>query len=189
MYKAVIFDFFNVIHRDPFLHWLKQNGLERSGALHESSRRVDLGEISDKQFMQELSDLSGQPLADVTAAFQDTSFIDADVVALIKQLKRHYKTGLLSNSSIEYLAQIMARHELESLFDVITVSAEVRLIKPDPRIFEHALRQLDVSADEAVFIDDNPRNVAAAARLGIKGITYTDISSLKRALSEAGVAT
>jgi putative hydrolase of the HAD superfamily len=184
MYKAVIFDFFDVIHRDPFHHWLSQNGLERKGSPQESSKLLDLGRISDEEFYGQLGALSGQTADDVRAVFDDITFIDKDMVLLIARLKKSYKTGLLSNSSIEYLSRIIARHELESLFDAMTISAEVGIIKPDPRIFEHILDRLGVGAAEAVLIDDNPRNVEAASRLGIKGIVYDgDVGKLKENLS------
>lgn len=187
MYRAVIFDFFDVIHRDPFQHWLRQNGLKRTGKPDASSKLLDIGAISDDEFYKQLAGLSGQSASEVRAVFDDISFIDKDVVLLIAQLKKTYKTALLSNSSIEYLSRIIARHQLESLFDVITVSAEVGLIKPDPRIFHHVLSELDVSAEEAVFIDDNPRNTEAAADLGLKSIVYKNIGSLKEKLGDLGV--
>jgi putative hydrolase of the HAD superfamily len=187
VYRAVIFDFFDVIHRDPFQHWLKTNSLERRGKPARSSQLLDMGKISDEEFYRQLARLSGQSASEVRAVFDDISFIDKDVVLLIARLKKTYKTALLSNSSIEYLGRIIARHQLESLFDVITVSAEVGLIKPDPRIFRHVLRELDVAAEAAIFIDDNPRNVEAAAGVGLKSIVYKDIGSLKEELAALGV--
>lgn len=187
MYKAVIFDFFGVIHRDPFNHWLRQNGLERSGELHEASRLLDRGDISNEEFYERLSELSGQPANTVRDVYDDINFIDDDMIGLIRSLKAGYKTGLLSNSSIEYLGRIVSWHKLEPLFDVITVSAEVGLIKPDPKIFEHILERLRVSPDEAVFIDDNPHNAEAAARLGIKSFVYKDIAQLKEGLAGSGI--
>ncbi len=187
MYKAVIFDFFDVIHRGPFQHWLKQHGLGRSGDMHRNSELLDVGDISDEEFYRRLGELSGQPHEQVAAVFNDTSFIDQDMIALIKQIKQQHKTGLLSNSSIEYLWSIIDRHDLEALFDVITVSAEVGLIKPDPRIFEHILGRLDVKAEEAIFIDDNSANTTAAGKLGIRSITYVGIEPLRKELVKAGV--
>jgi epoxide hydrolase-like predicted phosphatase len=190
MYKAVIFDFFDVIHRDPFHHWLRQNGLKRDGKPQESSRQLDMGRISDDEFYRQLGELNGQSADDVRKVFDDISFIDKDMVLLIAHLTKKYKTALLSNSSIDYLSRIIARHELESLFDAMTISAEVGIIKPDPRIFEHVLDKLGVRAEEAVFIDDNPRNAEAASRLGIKGIVYGgDIEELKKNLARAGIST
>ena len=45
-------------------------------------------------------------------------------------------------------------------------------MKPDPRIFQLALQRFGIKAEETVFIDDNPNNVAGANALGIKGILF-----------------
>jgi HAD superfamily hydrolase (TIGR01509 family) len=187
-YQAIIFDFFDVIHRDPFHHWMKQHNLERTGEVGETSRLLDIGDIDDEEFYKRLGDFSGQPAASVKASFADTNFIDYEMLDIIKALKGNYKTGLLSNSSVEYIWDIIHQHGIEPLFDYITVSAEVRLVKPDPRIFEHILDKLNARADEAVFIDDNPKNVEAASSVGIKGLVYNgDISNLKKELSGLGI--
>ncbi len=188
MYKAIIFDFFDVIHRDPFHEWLRQSQLERGGELHESSKRLDLGLLTDQEHYEALGRLSGQPASDVQAVFDDISFIDAEMVSLIKHLKVHYKIGLLSNTSVTYIRRLFQEHDLEPLFDDVTISAEVGLIKPDPKVFEHSLRQLGVSANEAIFIDDNPTNAQAAASIGIKSLVYKNIEELKRDLDKLGVA-
>lgn len=184
--KAIIFDFFDVIHRDPFNHWLKQNGLARSGAFEKSSELVDLGEISETEFYRQLGEASGQPAASVAASFAET-LIDNEMLTLLEKLGRKYQIGLLSNASIEYLWKIIKLHNIEKLFDVITVSAEVRLAKPDPKIFEHVLDKLDVSAAEAIFIDDNPKNVAAAETLGITSIIFTGAPALETELQKLGL--
>ncbi len=187
-YKAVIFDFFDVIHRDPFHYWLKQNGLERAGEMEESARLFDLGEIDLEEHHRRVSRASGKPVDSIRASFDDISWVDQEMVDLIRDLKKDYKTGLLSNSATEYLGKIIDLHDLESLFDVLIVSAEVGLVKPDPRIFEYALDKLSVTGQEALFIDDNPSNVEAASNLDIKGVVYDgDIVKLKKELSDLGI--
>ncbi len=188
MYKAIIFDFFDVIHRDPLNHWLRQNDLERRGAFEENARQFDLGNIDLEEHHRRVSKASGKPIDGLRESFDDTSLIDPDMVKLIKRLRHNYKVGLLSNSADEYIGPIMDQHDLRPLFDAVTVSAEVGIIKPDPRIFEHILDELGVNAEESVFIDDNPRNTEAASRLGIKGIAYDgDIAKLKQELAALGV--
>ena len=49
-------------------------------------------------------------------------------------------------------------------------SCRVGMRKPDPRIYEHTLQQLNVRAEEAVFLDDLGQNCKAAAQQGIKAI-------------------
>jgi HAD superfamily hydrolase (TIGR01509 family) len=67
------------------------------------------------------------------------------------------------------------------------ISAEVHLVKPDPRIFHLTLQRLQVRPAEAVFVDDMAENVEAAAREGLVAILYLDLSQtldeLKRILA------
>jgi FMN phosphatase YigB (HAD superfamily) len=67
-----------------------------------------------------------------------------------------------------------------------TFSAEVRLIKPDPLIYEHCLRGLDVAPSEALFIDDRQVNIEAARNMGIHGIQFKSMAQLKMELEAAG---
>lgn len=78
------------------------------------------------------------------------------------------RLGLISDgASLEQRAKI-ARHGLEPLFDVILVSREVGVRKPDPAIFEQALETLQVDADRSLYVGDNPhRDVAGAHAAGL----------------------
>lgn len=187
MYKAIVFDFFDVIHRDPFQHWLKQAGLPRAGAIHESSQRLDRGQISDEEHFEELSRLSGHKVESIREFFDDTTLINNEMVELIKELKRSYKIGLISNTSTDYIRRIFDQHGLAQLFDVTVISADLGIIKPEPEIFTHTLTKLNVPAEDAIFIDDNPTNVAAATDLGITGLVFTDDRTLRDDLHDLSI--
>ena len=58
-------------------------------------------------------------------------------------------------------------------------SAEEGVTKPDPIIFGRALERLEVSASESIFVDDIPRIVAGALRLGIHAIQFHDSKQVK----------
>ena len=187
MYRAIIFDFFDVIHSDPFKRWLKKYGYKQKGEFEESSRLVDIGHISEQEFYRQLSDLSGQTVESIEAVFGDKQLIDQEMVDLIEVLGRHYKIGLLSNSSGEYLRPILQSYDIARFFDEIVVSAEIGMIKPRPEIFEHILEKMNLKAGEAIFIDDNPHNVAAAASLGIYSIVFTGEKALGSELAKLGI--
>jgi putative hydrolase of the HAD superfamily len=187
MYKAIIFDFFDVIHSDPFQRWLKKHDYERSGEFAKSAQQVDFGRISYDEHYQRLSELSGQSAQSIKEVFDDTQLIDQDMVELIRSLHGQYKIGLLSNAGGQYLRPILEEHGLMELFDEIAISAEIGVVKPDPAIFKHALKQLGVKAEEAIFTDDNPGNVAAAEAVGIRSIVFTSEKALRRELAAAGI--
>ena len=188
MVQAIIFDFFDVIHSDPFNRWLKKYGYKREGKLEESSRLADIGHISEEEFYKRLSLHSGQSLESVKAVFGNINLVDKELVKFIETLHANYKIGLLTNSTSEYLQPILELHNLNRLFDEIVVSAEIGLLKPDAEIFDHILKKLKVKPENAVFIDDNPKNTEAAVAMGLSAVVYKDINALKSQLEELGIA-
>ena len=81
------------------------------------------------------------------------------------------KTAIVTNNIREFADGWRAMLPVDELFDVVVDSAHEGVRKPDPRIFRLALERLGGTAPEAaVFLDDFHGNVAAAERLGIRGI-------------------
>jgi 2-haloacid dehalogenase len=72
-------------------------------------------------------------------------------------------------------------------FRDIVVSGEERLVKPDPRIFQVLFRRGGFSPAEAVFIDDNPSNVAVARTLGMRAVHHVAPGSTIAALRALGL--
>lgn len=186
-YKALIFDFFDVIHSDFFQGWLRKHGMPREGAVHQASVEIDHGRIDVAEFLNRLSQITGQPAADIKAQFDELSKVDHDLTNLIRGLQDKYQIALLSNASSVVVRHIMSQHDLESLFHEIVISSDVDMIKPDPKIFEHTLAKLGVKPSEAIFIDDNIKNVEGAQAVGITGIQFTDTPSLRADLKKLGI--
>ena len=97
----------------------------------------------------------------------------------------HVRTAMLTNMSADLAARIRRDRPLDRWFDVVVVSAEVRRMKPDPRIYGLCLEQLDVEPQQALFVDDRPENVAAAARLGMRTVHFVGadpVADLRKAV-------
>ncbi len=92
------------------------------------------------------------------------------VVDRIRDLRRAgYRTGLITNNDRHRFLAEAPDVPLDELFDVVVFSSDLGVGKPDARIFRHALAQLGVEAEAAIFLDDTPRNVDAALGLGMQG--------------------
>ncbi len=91
-----------------------------------------------------------------------------DVLPVLRALKeRDFTLGVISDWDVG-LAQIMRHHDLITYFDFAVVSAAVRLAKPDPELFETALRRADAIADYTVHIGDSyVLDVLGARAVGI----------------------
>jgi 2-haloacid dehalogenase len=73
------------------------------------------------------------------------------------------------------------------LFDVVILSGNVKLAKPDPKIFNLALGKLGVTTQQAVFIDDSANHVQGATKLGILSIQFQSNQQVKQELASFGV--
>jgi putative hydrolase of the HAD superfamily len=98
------------------------------------------------------------------------------VVEATRRLReRHLRTALVTNNAREFRAGWRSLIPLTELFDAVIDSSEVGVRKPDPAIFELALRELGgVAPEHTVFLDDFAGNVAAARRLGMHGVLVED---------------
>jgi 2-haloacid dehalogenase len=93
----------------------------------------------------------------------------------------------LSNWSIETFPIAQKRFEFLKWFRGVLLSGEVRLTKPDRRIFELFLKTFAIEPARAVYIDDRRDNVEAASALGMRGLLFTDPRCLRTELVRIGL--
>jgi len=80
---------------------------------------------------------------------------------------RGYKLGIISNNNDDLLKQLKSL-ELSEYFDSITYSQEARANKPEPAIFQLALKRAECSPNDAVHVGDNyEKDILGARRIGI----------------------
>lgn len=139
--------------------------------MYEMHHEADLGRISWEQYCREVSKDIGVPYAEVTDRYQKHN-IKRSVVSVIHSLQSSHRQVLLSNASHTYLLPIMDNLGLSPMFESIFVSSQMGYTKPDPRAFLHVLESMNVSAKDAVMIDDAAQNVDGAINVGMKGILY-----------------
>ncbi len=94
----------------------------------------------------------------------------------------------ITNFSHEFFPPFRAQWAgLFDRFGDIVVSGAERLVKPDAAIYRLALDRFGVSADEAVFIDDNAANVAGAREIGMRSIHFSDVEATRAELLALGL--
>jgi HAD superfamily hydrolase (TIGR01509 family) len=109
--------------------------------------------------------------------------------SLFAALSRKYRLGLLSNTDPIHVARLESTYQFFEHFPkaVRTYSCSVGVSKPQPLIYQHALRACKVRADEAVYIDDILAYVDAARRLGMTGVHYQSPAQLCSELDHLGI--
>lgn len=111
-----------------------------------------------------------------------TGTIDGTVELLRALKKKGYPLYGLSNWSAETFPIVRHEYEFLNLLDDVVISGEVKLIKPEPEIFELCLQRIGKPASQCLLIDDSEANIIVAQKIGIDTIHFESPEQLKREL-------
>ena len=113
----------------------------------------------------------------------------SETVDILKQLinLNQFKIVALTNWSHETFPLALEKFDFLHWFEGILVSGEEKTIKPFKEIYDLTLSRFDINANEAIFIDDNLRNIEAANALGIKGIHFKSAEKLIEQLNQYNI--
>jgi HAD superfamily hydrolase (TIGR01549 family) len=91
-----------------------------------------------------------------------------DALGVVAELERRgIKTGVVSNAGFD-IRRILRHHGFTDLADRTTVSHEVGVMKPDPKIFRAALEMLGTRAEETLMVGDNAEADGGATAVGME---------------------
>ena len=191
--QAVIFDFGNVlslpqeslaISRMAELIGLSQENFVESYAKHRGE--YDRGTMNDSQYWHLVCDANGVPCTeDLVKELCDTdhrswSRVNHDIVAWAGAVKAAGHTvAILSNMPVSFYERVLQKYEWIGLFDSLFISGKLQLLKPHAPIYEAALRELGLPADQALFIDDLEPNIEGARHVGLNALHFTGRDSLR----------
>lgn len=173
MIKALIFDCFGVLYWDDLNRLYNLVSPDTFQDLNDIMHACDHGYISKQDFLNQVAALAGISVEAVVAVMHDKHRRNEPMIERVKELKKDYKIGLLTNMGPGTIEEVFSETERAELFDSVVISSEVGMIKPSRDIFELASEHIGVPADETVFIDDRPVNTDGAARVGMQTILFT----------------
>jgi len=139
--------------------------------------RWDIDDIDDITFYTYMLDTMEQPrekLAVIQRFVVKDFYVDQEMLAKIKAFRKNYTNVLLTNFPKHFHDFIKTDWIIDGAFDHIIASCDVKLIKPDPGIYQLTLERIGCQPHECVFLDDREVNVRAAEALGIHGILFND---------------
>ena len=92
------------------------------------------------------------------------------------------RLALLSNAGFDF-GDAFRYSPTGALFERVFVSAELGLLKPDPEIYRHVVRELGIEPSQMVFIDNKKVNVEGAESIGATGHHFTGVDGLRAFLT------
>jgi putative hydrolase of the HAD superfamily len=104
--------------------------------------------------------------------------------AVALQVEGEVAVGAISNTNALHVAWLDAHAPELNEFELVIMSNEVGMLKPDPEIYELAMEILDASPAQILYIDDLAENVEAARQLGMSAILHHDWANTRAQIQE-----
>lgn len=200
MIKNIVFDMGNVIVRFDPPTFLDRTGvssadkelLMREVFLSTDWIRLDRGTLTDAEAEERMFRRIPERLHDavrmLVEAWDDPILPVPGMYELVEELKSMgYGIYLLSNACLrqpEYWKRVPAGR----FFDGTLISANVKLIKPQPEIYRLLCEKFSLVPEECFFVDDSPVNAEGASYCGMQSaVFHNDADELRQRLIEAGV--
>lgn len=172
--KAIILDMYGVILKEPgesFYTYVQQTFPELSESeIYSCWDLADLGAISSLELFKRLG-YQGD-LEEIQRNYLETIEIDEAFSAFAEKAKKKFKLALLSNDSSEWSAYLRRKFDIDHFFDVLAVSGDLKIKKPDERIFRYTVEKLGCVPSDCIYVDDRRRNLEAARAAGLQPILF-----------------
>ena len=168
--KAIVLDMYGVIVKqtgDDFVPYVQQTFPDlKPEEIYTPWFKADVGELTSLEVWAALG-FQGD-LEKIEKEYLDMIELADGFLDFIKAVKNHYKLAIISNDSSRWSKYLREKFNLNQYFDVISISGDLKIQKPDERIFQLTIEKLAVKPEDCLYIDDREGNLEAAGKLGMK---------------------
>lgn len=151
----------------------------------------DRGTLTRGLLAARIAQRTGFTLAEVDAVIDavphELQPIEATVALLQRLHDRGHALYFLSNMPAPYADHLEATHAFIGLFRAGVFSSRVKMIKPEPAIFAHAIRSFGIDPADTLFIDDVLHNADAARAAGWQALHFSDAAQCEAELARRGL--
>ncbi len=170
--KAIVLDMYGVIVKqtgDDFVPYVQQTFPHLNPEeICIPWLKADIGELTSPEVWSEIG-FQGD-LEKIEKEYLDTIELNDGFLDFIQSVRMRYKLAILSNDSSRWSQYLREKFNLNQYFDVISISGDLRIQKPDERIYRLTIDKLAVPAEDCLYIDDRAENLEAAKKVGMKPI-------------------
>lgn len=172
--KAIILDMYGVIVKktgDDFVPYVQQTFPDiNPEEIYRPWSKANMGELSSLEIWAAIG-FRGD-LEKIERDYLDTIELNDGFLDFIKAVRNEYKLAIISNDSSRWSKYLREKFNINQYFDVISVSGDLKIRKPDERIFRLTIEKLAVNAAECLYVDDRRGYLGAASGLGMNTILF-----------------
>jgi len=162
--------------------------IKKAVFLHPDWLELDRGTLKEEDAIVSFRRRSGRPLEEMKKLMHVVKESLVPLPDSMKLLDELRQKGLdvycLSNMHEKSWELIRTRFDFWDKFKGIVISCTLKMVKPEPQIFEYLLSTYHLDPRQTIFIDDHERNIVAAEKFGIHGIFFTSAEECRRKIEE-----
>ena len=170
--KAIVLDMYGVIVKqtgDDFVPYVQQTFPNLSPEeIYTPWFKADIGELTSLEVWKAIG-FQGD-LEKLEKEYLDSIELMDGFIDFIEKVKNKYKLAIISNDSSRWSKYLREKFDLNKYFDVISISGDLKIQKPDERIFLHTIEKLGLKPEDCIYIDDREGNLEAAKKVGMNPI-------------------
>lgn len=170
--EAIILDMYGVIVKqtgDDFVPYVQQTFPNlKPEEIRKPWDKANIGEWTSLELWAAVG--FQDDLEKIEKDYLDTIELNDGLLEFIKAVRMKYKLAIISNDSSRWSKYLREKFNIDQYFDVISISGDLKIRKPDERIFRLTIEKLAVKAEECLYIDDRRGYLEAAKRVGMNAI-------------------
>jgi len=156
----------------------------------ELTKLFDEGKILPRHFYNEIKKLTGLGISfdEFSVIWVDIFKEKKDVCEFAASVKNDYRLVLMSNVNKLQFEHIRRVFPVISIMDALVLSYQVGAMKPDPKIYERAIKASQTSPERIIYADDRPELIEGAKLAGIKSsFVFRDLEGFEADLENIGI--
>ena len=172
--KAIVLDMYGVIVKqtgDDFVPYVQRTFPHlKTEEIHTHWFKADIGELTSLEVWKAIG-FQGD-LEKIEKEYLDTIQLNDGFLDFITDIKKQYKLAIISNDSSRWSKYLREKFDINKFFDAISISGDLKIQKPDERIFQLTVDQLGCKVQDCFYIDDREGNLEAAGKMGMNTVLF-----------------
>ncbi len=172
--KAIVLDMYGVIVKqtgDDFVPYIQRTFPDlKPEEIYTPWFKADVGELTSLEVWEAIG-FQGD-LEKIEKEYLDTIELNDGFLDFITAIRKQYKLAIISNDSSRWSKYLREKFEINKFFDVISISGDLKIQKPDERIFQLTIEQLGCNAEDCFYVDDREGNLEAASKVEMNTVLF-----------------
>lgn len=141
-------------------------------------RPADMGEVTYDELLDNMAKVLGMSRSEMEPEWNSMFSLREEIVPAIRKLREKADIALLSNAPLGVVEGLLDRYALWELFDETVISCNVKMAKPDEKIYKYCVSLFNKQYDRIYMVDDNLINLQHLPSIGITPIHYRNVEDL-----------